>query len=936
MCLIPRLILPAVLLSAAFTPTAQALVQSRIPDGVADSSRVALSHTVPPRALSASDLGPAPAGQKLDSLSLRFNMTDAQKADLTQLLIDQQNPSSPLFHKWLTPEQFGVRFGLSSSDLAKVSTWLTGQGFTITGVARSSNFISFTGTVAQAQQSFGTSIHALSRNGEQNFSNVTDPVLPSAIAGVVADIAGLNDFKLQPHSRANTVQLDPVQPLNPRYTQTVGGTVHHFIAPGDFNTIYHVNQLISGGTDGSGVTIAVMGQTDINLADIAAFRSASGLAAKAPVLKLYGTDPGTKTGDIGEASLDVEWSGAVAPNATILYVYSTNVMSGSLANAITNNLAPIITISYGLCESGWGSSTLNSFSQILQQANAQGTTVISASGDSGAADCDVAGLATEGLAVDFPGSSPFVTAMGGTMFNEGAGTYWNTTNTTNSGSAITYIPELPWNESNATAGLDAGGAGGGGTSAFFAKPAWQTGPGVPTDSSRDVPDISLNAAAIHDGYLVCTQGSCTNGFLNSAGSATVFGGTSFGAPTFAGLLALVEQKLGGTPGVGIGNINPVLYGLGSSTYANAVFHDIVSGNNSIQCVQGTPNCQSGGTIGFIAGNGYDQASGWGTVDAFNLANSWKLATPTGGGSIIGTRLSSTALTTTSALCGVSTAGLALSVTVANASTTTGGAPTGNVQFYVDSTAVGSPVPLSNGAAAYTLSTATLSSGGHNVSAVYSGDGTYSGSKGSLLAADGTIALIDVVSATQPDFSMNPCTGTTSALAGAVAPAITFTITPVNGFNGSVTLTASSNSNFLPDYTFSVSPVPVSGTTGATTSFVLKAYKTNAKSATAQLRHPGNHQPSGRAPWYAAGSGATLACMLLLTLPRRRRWGALLAAVLSIAAFGAAGCGGSTTAPPASTTPTTTTTPAAAGTYGITVMAVSGSVVHSSVVTFTVH
>ena len=207
-------------------------------------------------------------------------------------------------------------------------------------------------------------------------------------------------------------------------------------------------------------------------------------------------------------------------------------------------------------------------------------------GDSGATDCDFQfPTASQGLAVDFPASSPFVTGAGGTMFNQGSATgatqYWSASNGSTSGSAISYIPEVAWNETSTTNGL---AAGGGGASAFFAKPSWQIGTGVPADSSRDVPDISLNAASSHDGYLFCSKGSCTNGYRDASGNLNVVGGTLVATPSFAGILALVEQKIGSQ----LGNANPTIYGLANSTYYNTVFHDITSGNNSSPCDIGTP------------------------------------------------------------------------------------------------------------------------------------------------------------------------------------------------------------------------------------------------------------------------------------------------------------------------------------------------------------
>jgi subtilase family serine protease len=607
--LMSRLLLSTGLLLTAFS-SSYAAVPNRIAS-VNGNSRVAVPGTVSGRVKLATDLGLAPAGRKLESLSLRFSLTAAQQADLSQLAAAQLNPSSPSYHQWLSPEQYGARFGLSSADLAKVSSWLTSQGFTVTATARSSTFINFSGTVAQAQQAFGTSIHSLTYQGEAHISNTTDPVLPSSIAGVVTAVTGLNDFKLKPRSRVRSVQLGAA---NPHYTQTVGGVTSYYVAPSDFYTIYDFNPLLTSSITGTGFTIAVIGQTDPTLTDVAAFRAAAGLPASVPKTSLCGgtpncTDPGTHDVDIDESHIDMEWSGAAAPGATILYVYGSDALLDALTGAIDNAVAPIISSSYGECESLVGAAELNTLNQTLQEANVKGITVVSASGDAGATDCEYpafGGLAAYGLNVDFPASSPFATSAGGAMFTgdvDSPGTYWNsTTNSATGGSALKYIPEQPWNETTATGGLTPGGAGGGGASAFFAKPSWQlvnstVSGNTPNDDSRDVPDIAFNAASNHDGYIVCSQGSCQNGFLSSSGELDVFGGTSFVAPTFSGLLTLVEQKLGGTPNVGIGNVNPVLYGLANGPTYSSVFHDITTGNNSVPCSQGTPNCPNGGAIG---------------------------------------------------------------------------------------------------------------------------------------------------------------------------------------------------------------------------------------------------------------------------------------------------------------------------------------------------
>ena len=951
--LLSSLVFPTAILLTVLTPFAGAAVQNRVAGQISGTSRVPMQGNISGHAKHSADLGLAPADRKLDSLSLRFSMTPAQQADLSQLLAAQLNPSSPSYHQWLTSEQFGTRFGLSAADLAKVSAWLTSQGFTITSVAKSSTFITFSGTVAQAQQAFGTEIHSVSLNGEQHITNLTEPTLPSAISGVVLAVSGLDDFKLKPRSRArNSSAVDPSQPS---FTATSCGTgvtpPCHFVAPGDFYAIYDLTPALANGITGAGITIAVMGQTQISLADVAAFRTAAGLPANPPTMTLVpgSTNPGISKNDIDEGQIDAEWSGAAAPGASINFIYSTDVVNTSLFYAIDtlSPVPPIITISYGGCESSFSASMRSSINQLLQMANAKGITVMSSSGDSGATDCDTSGIASEGLAVDFPGSSPFATSAGGTMLSEGSGSYWNSTNTTTNianvgsvttsyiGTATSRIPELPWNETTASGGLDAGGAGGGGASGFFSKPAWQTGIGVPNDSSRDTPDVSLNAAAIHDGYVVCSQSSCTNNsFLSTNGQPNSFGGTSFVAPTLAGILALVEQHLGTG---GLGNIGPTLYGLANGPTASTIFHDIITGNNSVVCSQGTPNCPNGGSIGYSAGTGYDQASGLGSLDVNMLVTNWASATPTGTGSTIGSAITTTTLTTSSSICAVNASTLSLTATVAS---TTSGTPTGTVQFFIDNQPVGTSQPLVNGAVtAFALPLPTTISGGHTLSAVYSGDTTFAGSKGTLLASDGSFASADFVATatTQKDFSLTSgtsCSASISVQPGATSTGITFTITPFNGFTGPVTLTAVNNNlgNFTPS--FSVTPVNITSGAG-TTSFTLKASSTTANLTKPNLA-PFQH-PSGKAPWYAAGSGAALACVLLLTLPRRRRWGALLAVLISVTALSAVGCGASNTSNTGGSGSGngTGSTNAQAGTYTFTITAVSGTIVHSAEVTVTV-
>ncbi len=949
-----RFVLP-VLLGFSAVVSVQAAVQSRIAS-VGTSTRVALPHTIPAKALAATDLGAAAVDRKLDSLMIVFNRTAAQETALNQLLIDLQDPSSTRYHQWLTPEQFGAQFGLAAQDIATVSSWLTNQGFTITGTGRGANYITFSGTVGQVQQSFSTSIHSLLIDGETHISNVTDPVLPAGIAGVVTSLSGLNDLKLKSRARTRVVKLDAADTtgLHPQFTSTLSG--NHYIAPGDFYTIYDVKPLLTtacganlctgvgvGAGVGGGYSIAVVGQTNISLTDVTAFRTASGLCTTVsttcpnplPTVRLYGNNPGTSTSDLPEAMLDVEWAGATAPNANLVYVNSTNVLSGSLLSAINDNLAPIISISYGDCEINFGSANLSYLNQFFQQANAQGQTIVGPSGDSGATDCDYNSYpAVTGLNVDFPSSSPFVTSAGGAMFNDGsatgATTYWGaaSTNNSNGGSALSYIPETVWNESTAANGL---AAGGGGASAYFTKPYWQNGTGTPNDFSRDVPDISLNAASSHVGSLYCVSGSCVSGFRAADGqSLSVVGGTSVAAPSLAGILALVEQKIGSR----IGNAGPTIYALANSAQSATIFHDIVGGNNSSACTAGTPNCPNGGVIGYTAVAGYDQATGWGSVDVFNLATKWTTVTPISSGSTIVKSLSTTTVTTSSTLCGVTGSSQSLSLTIRVAAASGPAIPTGTVQILVDSVASGSPVPLIAGSASIIYVTTALSSGGHVITALYSGDPTFVGSKG--------FVTTDIVSATKADFALTPCTAVATAKSGAAATGVTLTIAPVNGFTGTVTFTATAtDSSLAASYTFTPTTVIISSTTNATTSFVLSAFTSQAQTGNGlvKLGTSAKNSPPAlpRHPWYMAGSGATLASLLLLVVPRRRRWGALLAAILSVAALGAVGCGSSSNS--GTPTNTTTTTFATPGTYTVRVNAFAttstGTVAHSTTITFTV-
>ena len=580
---------------------------SRLAERLDSGRTFVLPGTIEPRLAKAVDEGEAEPSLTLPGITLHFKMTDAQQADLDQLSQAQQDPTSPHYHQWLTPEQFADRFGMSQSDLLQITEWLQQLGFSDIQPARSRRFVVMAGTASLVQLAFGTAIRRYRVDTKLHYANSSDPVLPRALIGVVGAIRGLSDFHPRPHGIQSS--------LRPRFTSSLSG--NHFMAPGDFAAIYNVAPLYNSGINGSGQKIAIAGQTDIKVSDIEAFQTASGLPIKDPQVMLYGSDPGTVAGDETEADLDIEWSGAVARGATIVFVNSQDALTSAIF-AIDHNLGQVLSISYGLCEAQTPSAQVREFNAVFQQANVQGITVVAASGDQGAADCDgpvganaqPPSSASQGLAVDFPASSPYVTGAGGTEFNENGHTYWSATNNATAGSAISYIPEMTWNDTATDKVLSSSG---GGASILFAKPSWQQGTGVPADGFRDVPDIALNASPDHDPYLICSAGWCTNGYRNSQTFLDVVGGTSAAVPSFAGIVALINQKMHSSQG----NINPALYAI--SSVAPGVFHDITVGSNIVPCVVGKPNCTTG-TMGFKAGPGYDQVTGLGSIDAYNLAN----------------------------------------------------------------------------------------------------------------------------------------------------------------------------------------------------------------------------------------------------------------------------------------------------------------------------
>jgi hypothetical protein len=498
----------------------------------------------------------------------------------------QQNPQSKLFHNWLTPVQFAARFGVAAQDVHRISNWLEAQGFTIDEIPAGNRLVIFSGSAAQVEEAFHTSLHYFAIDGVSHIGNVQDPQIPEALTGMVVGIVSLHDFRRTAASIAR-------QPLGERLQASEDKS---YLAPGDFAAIYDLNSLYSAGTNGAGVDIAIVGRSNISVGDVANFRSALGLPANNPTVIVDGPNPGVVTADEDDAVLNVEWSGALAPMASVKLVTAASTATTDgvdlAAQYVVNHAtATVLSIGYGSCESEMGTTELAFYNALWEQAASEGITAIVSSGDSGAAGCGSSPVsAATAAGVNGLCSSPYSTCVGGTEFSENLPAHrsWMSANKGSDTSAPDYVPEHVWNESG-NSGAQGARASGGGISAIYAQPNWQEsviGASV-VNGMRAIPDVALPAAA-NSGYITYQNGSWWT-----------TGGTSAAASSFASIVALVAES---SAGKGLGNVNPSLYGLLNG--ASIPFHATSGGNNSVP-----------GVPGFIAsGEAYNMATGLGSVD----------------------------------------------------------------------------------------------------------------------------------------------------------------------------------------------------------------------------------------------------------------------------------------------------------------------------------
>ncbi len=534
--------------------------------------------TVPRRVAEASDLGPADRDLPFSRVVLLLAPRDS--AALETFLASQQDPASPAFHCWLTPEEFGERFGARAADIQLVSAWLSNQGLTVLGPTSGRTALLFSGRLAEVERAFDTTFRNLVWNGEPHISNVTVPTIPRELSHVVRGVVALDDFR---RARARA-----------RKPQDTSSNGVHTLAPADFATIYGVDALYAAGLDGRGTTIVVPGSSQINLDDVRTFRKVYGLPAADPEIVVAGKDPGL-TDEESEGDLDVQWSGAVAPAASIVYVVSEGVLPAlnpdlAALTAVDRNLGAVLSYSFGWCEADSTPEYVAFYRNVWAQAAAQGISVLVASGDTGVLGCgDINAVSRDAVSVSLLASSPYCTALGGTLFDDpSAALYWDAeSDPVTKRSAKGPIPEVAWTGS------------GGGLSAVFARPLWQDVPGLAPGTGRALPDVSLSASP-HDGYRI-----------NYKGVLLTVGGTSCSTPAFAGIVALLVQKLGGR----LGNLNPMLYALGRQQYGGGAgvspFRDVTTGDNSWR-----------GHTGYKAGAGYDLVTGLGSVDAGAFVSAW--------------------------------------------------------------------------------------------------------------------------------------------------------------------------------------------------------------------------------------------------------------------------------------------------------------------------
>jgi hypothetical protein len=892
----------------------------RLGKGITDRARVVLSESRTPRVRSAQDLGPVSPDMGVPGITLVFRRSATQQVALEDLLAAQQDPASSLYHRWLTPETFAARFGVAEEDIATAESWLMSHGFHIDKVARSRDRITFSGTAAQVQAAFGAELHHYRAEGELHFAPASDLTLPAELASVTAAVLHLSDFRPKPSVKV-------MAGTHPDYTSS--STQAHYLTPNDVRTMYGVSS--NNYTYGNGQSLAVVGQSFVSTSmpsSVYTFQQLTQYNPISPVLVPGSGVEAISPGDESESELDLEYASGIAQSANIFLVYvganQNYSVFDALTFAITERIAPVISISYGVCEPMLSPSELDQYNAVFQEASAQGQTLVASSGDTGSTACapysaaqGITPAEQQELSVDFPASSPNVTAVGGTQmapgtFTAGNSPYWLTASSADSPNSLrSYVPEVVWNEGSPSHGIVSGG---GGSSVHFPRPAWQSAyPGIPTGTNRLLPDIALQSSITSPGFILCTSdpamlnaegqtSSCVDGLLGSNNKFTIAGGTSFAAPIFAGFVALLNQAESAN---GQGNINPELYSLAKSS--SAVFHDITSGTNA--CAAGATNCGSAGESSYVATAGYDEATGLGSIDATALMTAWPSSNTAG--------LEHTSIRFSPSNSGIPILSGPIRIFVGADTPSSSNLPTGGVSVSVDGTVSASNLPFtvtypgSDQASVDYYFNDPAASGSHLITVTYPGDATHAPSIGVESVVVGSVMASGGVTLSAANLTIaNGNTGSTKV-----------TVTPTGGYNGrmmwslSATVAAGNAGNLTACY--AIPSLPVSGistanlTIGIGTACQSAAPATGAAFRTLSQRALPNGKT--RAHWSGTTTTGVYACALICgcLVGSRRKWRQSLTVVtvllLPFATANMSGCGGgskSTGQPP--TTPTATT------------------------------
>src|SRR5437016_6179265 len=863
--------------------------QARITQAIDETNRVTLRGNTRPEAVLANDRGPVATDFAMEHMLLQLKRSPEQEQALQQFLDELHAAGSPNFHHWLTAQELGERFGVAKSDLSGVTSWLESHGFSVNVIYPSGMLIDFTGTAAQVRRAFQTEIHHFVVKGEKHVANVSDPQIPAALAPVVAGIVSLHDFRPQAMHKMH-------QP-RPQFTfQDQFGFDTYAVVPADLAKIYNLSPLFNAGIFGQGQTIVLIEDTDVfTAADWSTFRSTFGLSAypSASFTQVHPpaplSQPGNNCGAPGvivpndaEAILDAEWASAAAPSAAIEMAAcadTTTTFGGLIAiqNLINAKSPPpaIMSISYGEYETVNGAAAHAAYNAAYQQAVAEGVSVFVAAGDSGAAGCDNSvSEATHGIAVNAFASTPYNVAVGGTDFSDTYSStnssYWNSSNTPAFGSALSYIPEIPWNDSCAgalvsnfegfsptygstslcndpTIGpfLETTVAGGGGPSGCatgtpsisgvvsgsckgWPKPSWQSVVGNPHDGVRDTPDVSLFAA---DGlwghyYVFCWSDTANGGAVCSGDPSGWSGaaGTSFSSPIMSGIQALINQRAGARQG----NPNPVYYQLAATEYGAAgnnscnssngasvgnacVFYDVTLGDIDVNCT-GNHNCYlPSGAVGVLSTSNNSYAPAYGTTAGWDFA--------TGIGTINATNLINNWPGSTP-IQGFTLTASPSSLTLvqgASGTSTIGVTPQGGFSGSVSLSASGLPggVTASFNPSS-TLTSSTLKLSADSTATAGTVTVTITGNSGSLTST--TTINLNVNAA--PNFALSALPNSVSLTQGSSGGS-TITVTPQNGFTGNVSLTVSGlpsgvNAFFSPASTAGTSTLTFAASSTAST------------------------------------------------------------------------------------------------------------------------